>query len=162
MGNGIALLVVAAVGERPVNVTKHRLGTGAVYANDNAIGVEEIGNRGAFTQELGVRSYVKGIRFCPVAQDDLANPFAGVDRNRAFLNNNFVVIDGAGNLAGNRFDIREIGFTVAGRRSSHGNKNRSAVAHRLLQIVGKSKPESPMAFQQFGQETFVNRDIATF
>jgi hypothetical protein len=80
---------------------------------------------------------LEGVGIGAIAQDDLANPLAGVDRDRALFDDDFVSVDGAGNLAGDGFDVREVGIAAIGGGSSYGDKDGGTGAHGFLQIAGE-------------------------
>ncbi len=107
LGNGISALVVAAAGERGVYLAEHIGGAFAVAADDDAVGKEKVGYGGAFTQKFGIGSDVERFRVGTVAQNDFANPFAGVDRDGAFFNDDFVLVDTAGDFAGDGIPRRK-------------------------------------------------------
>ena len=129
------------------------------HADHDAVGKKKVGDGSAFAQELRVRSDVEGLRVGAVAQDDLANPLAGVNRNRALLDDDFVAVDGAGDFAGNRLDVGEVGVAAIGGRRADGDEDCRTGAHGFLQIVGKSEPLPAVAVQQFGQKVLVDGDL---
>ena len=94
-----------------------------VRAQHDAVGVEEIGNRSAFPQKLGVRSDVERLGFSAVAKHYGTYPIAGVDGDSALLDNDFVAVNRPGNFSGDGFHIREISFASIVRRSSDRDKD---------------------------------------
>ena len=131
-GNRILALVVAAVGHGRVNLAQHRGAAFAVRADHDAVGIKKVGDRGAFAQKFRVGGDIERIRSGGIAQNDLAHPVAGVNRDRTFLHHHFVAVDGPGNAAGHRFHVGEIGFALFGRRSADRDENGFAGAHRLV------------------------------
>ncbi len=154
--DGVTALVVAAAGERRVDFAQHLGAAIVVAADDDAVGEKKICDRGTLAQEFRIRCHVKSIRIGAIAQDDLAHPLAGVDRNRALLDHNLVVVDGAGNFSGDRFHKRQVSFAAIRRGRAHGDENGGARAHRFMQIVGELQTAAAMPVQQFRQKFFVD------
>ena len=71
----------------------------AASAKESAGGAEVV----AFAQELRVGSNVERAGIRAIAQNDFANPFAGIDGNRALLHDDLVIIHGARDFAGDGF-----------------------------------------------------------
>ncbi len=134
----------------------------SVAADDDAVGEKKVSDGGAFAQELRVGSDIEGFGISAVAQNDFANPLAGIDRDRALLDDDFVSVDGAGDFAGDGLDVRKIGLAAFGWRSADGDENGGAGAHGFLQIVRESKALAAVTAQQFGQKIFVDRDLPIF
>src|SRR3989442_12185376 len=99
-GNRIRPLIVAAIAERRIDFAQQGSAAFAIGAYYNSIGIEKVRDRSAFPQELRIRSHIEGIWRRGIAQDDLANPVACVDRNRALLNHNLIAVDRSRNAAG--------------------------------------------------------------
>jgi len=158
--NGVRALVITAAGERSVDFAENLGGALGVTADDDAVGKKEVGNGGAFPQELGIRSDVEGRGVGAVPQNDLANPLAGIDGHRTLLDDYFVSVDAAGDFASHRLDVRQVGLAAFGRRRAHGDEDDGTGAHGLLQIVGESEAASAVTAQQLGQEVFVDGDLA--
>ena len=129
--DGVSAFVIAAAGERCVDLAENVGAAVIVAADDDAIGEKEVGDGGAFAQEFRVGGDVERVGVGAVAQDDLADPLAGIDRDSALLDDDFVVVDGAGDFAGHRFDVREIGFAPLGGRRADGDKDGRAGARQL-------------------------------
>ena len=159
-GMASAFLIVSAVGQGRVDFAQHFGRAFAVAANHDAVREQEIGDGGAFAQKLRIRSHIERFGIGAAAQDDLAYPLAGVDRDRTLLNDDFVAVNAAGNLAGHRLHVRKISFAALGGRRSDGDKDRRTHAHCVLQVVGKRQAMSAMAVQQLRQKLFVDGDLA--
>ena len=158
--DGVRALVIAAAGERFVDLAENFGGTLGVAADDDAIGKKKIGDGGAFPQEFGIGSDVERFGVGAIAQDDFANPLAGIDRDRALLDDDFVSVDGAGDFTSDRLHVRQIGLAALGWRSAHGNEDGGAGAHGFLQIVRESKTVTAMAAQEFGKKVFVDGNLS--
>src|SRR5579871_4032951 len=83
--DGVGALIVATVGKRRIDLAKNLNGPLSVAADDDAIGEKEVGDGGSFPQKFRVGSHVKQFWVCAVAKNDLAHPFAGVDRDGTLL-----------------------------------------------------------------------------
>ena len=145
--NGIAALVIGAAGKGRVNFAQNVGGAFGVAADNNAVGEKKVGDRGAFAEKFRIRSDVEGLRIGAVAQNDSAHPLAGVDRNRALFDDDFIFVDGAGDFASDGLDIGEVGVATIGGRRADGDENDRTGSHRFLQIVGELQTMSAMAAQ---------------
>ena len=70
----------------------------AACPHNNAVRVQKIHHRGAFTQELGIGDDIELLRRNSMAVKYTAYPVVGVNRNRALLHKHFVALDGARNF----------------------------------------------------------------
>src|SRR5207302_10337022 len=100
LGNGVGALVVAAIGEGSVDFAQNLGRAVAVAPDHDAVGKQEVGNGGPLAQEFGIGGYVEYLGIGAVAQDDLAHPFAGIDRNRALLDDDLLGVCAAGYFTG--------------------------------------------------------------
>ena len=116
-------LVVTSIGQGSINFAQHIRRATTVASDHDAIGEQKIGDCSAFPQKLRIGSNVERFRIGPAAYDNLAHPFTGVNRNRTFFDDNFVVVDATGNFAGHRFHVGQIGVATLGWRGAHGHKN---------------------------------------
>src|SRR5258708_15921723 len=157
--DGIAAFVVAATGEGRVDLAQNLGGALGIAAHDDAVRKKKIGDGGAFAQEFWIRGDVERVLVGSIAQNNLAHPFAGVDRNRALLDDHFVFVDGAGNFAGDRLDVGKVSVAAIRGRCAYGNENYRTGAHRFLKIVGELQAVAAVAAQQFGQELFMDRNF---
>ena len=160
--NGVGVAVVAAAGERGIDFAHYAGAALVVAADEDAVGKKKVSDRGAFAQKLRVGGDVERFGVGAVAEDNFADPLAGVDRDRALLDDDFVSVDGAGNLACDRFDVREVGIATIGGGSTDGNEDGRTGAHGFLQIGGKFQTMSAVTAQQFRQEVFVDGDLPVF
>ena len=85
--------------------------------------MKKVLDRRALAQELGIRSHVKERPRHAIALDGAADPVVGVDRHRALLDDDLVGVDGAGNLAGHRVDIGQIGIAGLALRGAYGDED---------------------------------------
>src|SRR5208337_2922723 len=97
--DGVTAFVISAASQRSVDLAENISTSVVVATYDNAIRKEEIGDGGTFAQEFRIGGNVERAGVSAVAQNDLANPFAGVNRDSALLDDNLVVIDAAGDFA---------------------------------------------------------------
>ena len=103
--NRVIALVVAAVGQRRVNLTQHRGAATAVSTHDDAVGIEKVSYCCALPQKFWIGGDIKRIRSGSIAQNNLANPVARIYGHRAFFNDDLVAINGSGDAASHRFHI---------------------------------------------------------
>ena len=101
----------------------HR-GDGAVRGNadDNAVGLHQVLDGGAFAKEFGIADDVDvgaGI----VAADGLRDFLAGLDRDGAFIDDDLVFLDVRGDLARDALDEAEVDAAIRLRRRGHGDED---------------------------------------
>src|SRR5207245_5455469 len=94
--DGILALVIRSACERLVNLAKQAGAAVMISAQHNAIGIQKIGDRGTFAQELWIGSDVEGIGCGAVAQHDGTDPIAGIYWHRTLLDYAYVEVDLAG------------------------------------------------------------------
>ena len=157
--NGLRQAIVVPAGQRQVYLPQQRSAAFAISAYNDSVGIKKVSDRGAFPEELGIGSNVEGIGRGGVPQDDLANPIAGVNRNRALFDDYLVAVDSARYAPGHGLNIREIGIALLSWGRPHCNENDSAGANRLLQIVGKTQPAAAMTLQQLGKKVLMNGNL---
>ena len=154
--DSIRTQIVATICQRSINVTQDRGAALVITANHNAVGKQKISDRGAFTQEFGIGGHVERIRIGPIPQNNAADPLTGVNRNRAFLDDDFVVVDSSRDLASHRFHVGEVGLASLGWRCTNGDEDCGTQAGCCFQVIGESQPLTAMPVQQFRQELLVN------
>ena len=162
--NGVLHAVVAAVGQRGINLAQQRGAALVSTADHNAIGIEKIRDRGALTQKLRIRNHAERARRRAVQFHDPADTLAGGHWDRALFDQYFEICrfgsnDGS-DFAGHRLHVRKIGLTALGRRRAHGDKDHLAVAQRLGQVAGKAQPAAAMTLQQIRQKLLIDRDFS--
>ena len=94
----------------------------AVGSENDAVRIQKIGYRGPLSQEFRVRNHFDVLLFAGQTRD-LADPFAGIDRNCTLLDNQPGLAGGMCDTSRNLLHIGEIGFAVAGGGSSDSNEN---------------------------------------
>src|SRR5204862_7027537 len=95
-----------------------------------------------------------------VAQDDLANPVARVNRDSTLFHDYLVAVDGARYAASHGFNIRKICIALFSWRRAHGDEDGRAGSNGLLEIAGKIELAATMTLQQLRQKVLVNGDLA--
>ena len=91
---------------------EHSCGAFVVGADDDAVGMEEVGDGGSLAQELGVGDDVEEMAGDAVALHGAADPLVGVDGDGAFFDDDLVAGEGACDLAGDGFDVGEVGVAA--------------------------------------------------
>ncbi len=114
--------------------SQDRGGTVAVGTDDDAIGMEEVGDGGSLAEELGVGDDVEEMTGDAVALHRAADPLVGVDGNRALFDDDLVAGERAGDLAGDGLDVGEIGIAGLALRGSDGDEDGIALAGGLGEV----------------------------
>src|SRR6185312_15982614 len=96
---------VRAGSQRLVNLAQEMGGAFGLHSNNDTVGMEEIGDGGAFAEKLGIRDNVEGVARGAVALEGTGDPLVGVDGNGAFFDDDLVAINGAGDGAGHRVHV---------------------------------------------------------
>ena len=152
--------VVAPAGERLINLAQDFAAALGVGTSNDPVGVKKIRHGGAFPQKLRVRGHIKGIRFGAIPQHNLANPAAGVNRDGALLDDQFIARNRPRNVSRHGFHVRQIGVALLGRGGSHCDEYSFAITGGNGQITGKLQASATVPGQQFGQELLVNGNFA--
>ena len=71
--------------------------------------MQEVDDRRAFAQELGIRNHVEALRVHAVPVQHAPDPLVGVDRNRALFHDHLVAVDVARNLGDHGLNVGEVG-----------------------------------------------------
>ena len=129
-------------------------------ADDDAVGMEEVGDRRALTKKLRIRHHVKALLVDAVTLQNAADPFVGVDRYSALFDDHLVAADGAGDLGDHGFDVGEVGGAGVALGSSDGDEDGLACLDGSAQVRGEIHTAVEVFCQHLGQVLFVNRDAA--
>ena len=158
---GIISPIVASVEQRLINKAQTFRAGLVIGANYDAIGIEEVGDRRAFAQELRIGGNIEQAGGSAVEQHDLAHPFTGVHRHGALTNDDFVLLDGRRNFARDRFNVGKIGLAIDVGGSAYCDEDRLSFADRISQRIGKQEPVAAVALEQLGHVLLVNRAFAS-
>ena len=90
--NGVGAAIVAAIGEGSIDFAQKFGGAVAIAADHDSIGKQEVGDGRAFAKKLRIGGYIEALGVGAIAKNDSAHPVAGVDRNCALLDDDFVVL----------------------------------------------------------------------
>jgi hypothetical protein len=150
-GDSIGRLVIFAGREGLVNGLQQIAGAIGVGSDDDAVGVEEVDDGGAFAEELGIGGHVEQFAGDAVSFDDAADPLVGVNGDRAFFNDDFVLIDGAGDFAGDRIDVGEVCAAGTALRRSYGDENGLRGFGGGSKVAGELDGLAAMASQELGR-----------
>ena len=115
---------------------------------------------GAFAQELGVGDDVEEAAGDAVALDGAADPLVGVDGDGALLDDDLVAGERAGDLAGDGFDVGEIGVAGFGLRGADGDEDGVAVAGGLGEVGGEADLGVAVALEQLGEMVLMDEGVA--
>ncbi len=146
-GQSVGLGIVCAGGERRVDAAEQRGGTIVVGSDDDAVGVKEIADGGAFAKKLGVGDDVEMIGRNAVTVHAAGDPLVGVDGNSAFFDEDFIAVHGLCNLADDSLDVGEIGGAGAALRRADGDKD----SFRGMDAGGKIGGEGDATVQMPGE-----------
>ena len=95
-----------------------------------------------------------------VALDGAADPLVGVDRHGALFDDDLVAVERAGDLAGDGFDVGEVGVAGLGLRRADGDEDGLALARGLGEVGGEADLGVAVALEQFGQVVLVDQGVA--
>jgi len=154
------LEVIAASGERLVNAAENIGGALSASANDDAVGMKEIDDRGAFAQELGIGNNVEALGIDAMAMQHAANPLIGVDGYGTFLNDDLVAVDGAGYLRDDGLNVGKVGGAGVSLGRADGDEDGLALLDSRAEVAGKAHGPVPMTGQQLRQVVFKNGHAA--
>ena len=152
--------VVGAGGERGVDAAEEAGGGPGIGADDDAVGVEEVGDGGALAQELGVGDDVEEAAGDAVALDGAADPLVGVDRDGGFFDDDLVAGEGAGNLAGDRFDVGEVCIAGLGLGGADGDEDGIALAGGLGEVGGETDAGVAVTLEELREVVLVDEGVA--
>ena len=146
--------------KRPIHLGHHAPSARVFGSDDDPVGMLEIADRRAFTQELGIRDDGNlGVRI--LFPDDTFDLVAGADRNRGFGYHHRLFLKHACDFARGRVDIGKVGMAVAAaRRRAHRDEHHFRGADRRLQITRKRKAALPHVTRyQFSKPGLVYRHL---
>src|SRR5262249_40666316 len=113
-----------------VDLSRDLLGTLVIGANDDAIRMLEIMDRGAFAQEFRIRHDGK-VRIAPELSNDALNLVAGANRHSRFGDDDGEPLECLGDFARRSVNAGQIGMSVpATRWSAHRDEHGAGGAHR--------------------------------
>ncbi len=159
-GYSVRAGVVGAGGERCVEFAEQRGRDLRIGADDDAVRVEKVGDGGSLPQELGIGDDVEEAARDAVALDGAADPLVGVDRDGGFFDDDLVAGERACDLAGNGFDVGEVGVATLRLGGADGDEDDLRGAGGLVQIGGEANLGVAMAFQQFGEVFLVDQSVS--
>lgn len=158
--NRVRTPVVLATGERRVDCVEDSGGAVAVGTNDDAIGMEEVGDGSAFAEELRIGDDVEQMACDAIAFHGAADPLVGIDRDRALFDDDLVAGKRPCDLAGDRFNVGEVGIAVLALRSANGNKDSLAFTRGFGEIGHEANFGVAVALQEFRKVVLVDKRIA--
>lgn len=154
------LLVVEARGEWGVDAAEKIGGSRVIRADDDTVGVEEVGDSGAFAKEFGVGDDVEEEVVDTVALDGTANPLVGVDGDGTLFDDDFVGGEGAGDFAGYGFDVGEVGVTVLTLGGSYGDEDGLGGEGSVGEIGGEADVGVAVAGEQVVEVKLVDLRVS--
>jgi len=141
----------SCLGKRLVDAP-HQPGSAlAVGADDDAVGMEKLNDGRAFAQEFGVGDDIVALGGDAVEVKHAANPLAGMDRDGTLFDNDFVAVDGTGNLRDHSLDVREVGGAGIALGRADGDEDSLALLDGCCQIGGEGDTAPSMASEKLGQ-----------
>ena len=152
--------VVRAGGQRRVDVGEDGGRARRVGAHDDAVGMQEVRDGGAFAKDLGVGDHVEEFACDAVALDHAANPLVGIDGHGRLFHDHLISGERTGDLAGDRFDIGEVGIASLGLRRADRDEDGLALARGLGQIGHKTNAAVQVTLEELGQVQLVDKSVA--
>ena len=146
--------------ERLIDFFHERQAAVAVAADDDAVGLHQIGHGAAFAQEFGIADHIE-VGVGVVALDRIGDFLAGFDRHRAFIHDDavFIWLENTGDLAGYPFDKAQVHAAVRLRGRRHGDEDDLGVIDALFDAVGETKPfGGDVALHKLFEPRFINGD----
>ena len=147
--------------ERAIDLGHDVLRTLVLDADDNAVGMLEIMNGGAFPQEFRVGHHRELSVGAQIANDAL-DLVTGADRDGRLGDDDREGFQPRGDLAGRPVNIRQVGMSVAapGRRADRNEHGGSAV-QSVGQARGERQPPLPhVRCHELLEARLVDRDLA--
>ena len=138
---------------------QHRGGALAVGPDDDAVGMKEVGDAVPSRRNSGLETTSKRWRATPLRSIERVDPLVGVDGNGAFLDDDFVAGDGACDLAGDRFDVGEIGIAGLALRGSDGNEDGFAFAGCFGKVGHEANPGVAVLLKELGKIVLVDEGV---
>ena len=115
----------------------HRLrGLRVMGAKDQPIGMHEVLDGAALSEELRVRYHVKRDLALQVLAHDAGHDVARSDRHGALVDNRHGLAHRAGDRLGGLLDEDQVGFATAAHRRAHRQEDEVGVGDRLV-VVGR-------------------------
>ena len=155
---------VAVEREGLVEAGQYVLGALGFYAADDAVGLHEVVDGGAFFEELGVGRDVEvevGTARVEGSPQGSAHLLSGTHGHRALGNDHEVVGHGAANAVGHRQHVLQVGTAVFARRRAHRDERGFGTLNRLCEVRRKVQSACRDVARDDGvQARFVDRQNA--
>ena len=135
----------------------------AVTADDNAVGLHQVGHGAAFAQELWIAHHIE-VSDAVVALDRVGDFFARFDRNGALINDHaiFIGLEDSGDFPGHALDEAQVHASIWLRRRGNGNEDDLRVVHTVFDAVGEAETlGGDVSVDKFFQAGFVDRDFSS-
>ncbi len=95
-----------------------------------------------------------------VALHGAADPLVGVDGDGALFDDDLVAGDGAGDLAGDGFDVGEVGVAGLALRGADGDEDGLALAGGLGEVGHEADLGVAVALEELGEVVLVDEGVA--
>ena len=126
--------------ERGVDVEHDVDGALRARADDDAVGAEEVLDRRAFAQELGVRDHRELLLAARVLAHRALDHLTGADRHGRLRDDDLVAVQVVADRLGDLADEGEVGLAVGERRRAHRDEDRARLADRRREVGGELEP----------------------
>jgi hypothetical protein len=127
----------------------------SVIADHDAVGLEEVGHRGALLEELRAGD-VAEVSLGLLAEDPLDGP-ARADRHGGLHHQRVAV--GGGHRAHHRMDRAQVGVARVRRRRAHGDEHQAGALQRVGDVGGEVQPVG-VAGDELREAGLVDRDLS--
>jgi hypothetical protein len=147
--------------ERPIDLGHHLLGALVGQADDDAVGMLEVLDRGALAQELGIGDD-RDVGVGPCLADDSLDLVAGADRHGRLGDHHGKTLQRGRDLARGRVHVGEVGVAVAApRRRADRDEHRVGGGDRRLESGREIEPPAAhVVLDQAIEIGLVDRDLA--
>src|SRR6185503_12826690 len=126
------------------------------------VGMHQVANRATFAKKLGIAHDVELGAVTIIPLDRFRDFFPGFYRHRAFINDDAIIGQNAGDFARDFFDEAKIDMSTRLLWSRHGDENNLRVIDRFLDAAGKSQAmRGNVAMNYFLQARFVDWNLAS-
>ncbi len=136
--------------EGGVEVAQDRRRVSQVRPDHDPVRRHEVGDRGAFLQELGVGAHTHRMRRARF--DFLADQSRRAHGNRALGHDDLRAVHGVANEASGRKDCAQVRRVILAGRRAHGQEDQVRRAQRFADVGGESQPAGGDVSLQHGSE----------
>ncbi len=124
---------VRSIQQRLIRLGKQIGAARTVAPQHDSVGIEEIRDRAAFPQKLGIGSHTETRRLRPVALQHTRNPLVRADGHSALHHHQLEPVDRPRDLPAHGVQHRHVGFPVLTRRRPDGDEHHAGAVQPFRQ-----------------------------